>query len=201
MMKHIPAHFETVLHVCNVCGKVFTAKFRLMAHLKTHSAAKDFICTVCGKGFKRASHLRQHVNVHSGAKPYACPVCPKTFASYPNWHKHLRKTHRLDPRTLSRQNLNLPDDAASQVSPKNELDSIAATPDTTVNTPGESDESTLGTSSIHGNDLVEPIPHFDADMVFAGSDYDLQELDNAVLPDEIAAYVPGKSNHMFTIGH
>lgn len=92
---------------------------------------------------------------------------------------------------MSRLNPNLPDDAANQVSPKNEVDSIAATPDTTVNTPGESDESTIGTSSTHSN-LVEMIPHFDADMVPVGTDYDLEELVNAVLPDEIAAFVPGK---------
>lgn len=162
-----------------------------MTHMKTHSAAKEFTCTVCGKGFMRSDHLRQHLNVHSGARPYACPVCPKTFASHPNWYKHLRKTHRLDPRTVCRQNPNLPDDAANQVSPKNEVESMAATPDTTVNTPGESDESTLGTSSTHSQ-LAEIIPHFDADMVPVGADYDLEELVNAVLPDEIAAFVPGK---------
>lgn len=180
-----------------MCGKVYSAKNRLMTHMKTHAAAKEFTCTVCGKGFMRAYALHQHLNIHSGAKPFACPVCPKTFASHPNWHKHLRKTHRLDPRTVSRQNSNLSDDAANQVSPKNEVDSIAATPDTTVNTPGESDESTLGTSSTNGNDLVEMIPHFDADMVLVGADYDLEELANAVLPDEISAFVPGKSDYVF----
>lgn len=191
LMKHVPAHFETVLHVCKVCGKVYTAKNRFMSHMKTHAADKEFTCTVCGKGFMRSDHLRQHLNVHSGARPYACSVCPKTFASYPNWHKHLRKIHRLDPRTVSRQNPNLSDDATNQASPKNEVDSVAATPDTTVTTPGESDESTLGTSGLHSH-LAELITHLDAEMVPVGADYDLEELVNAALPDEIAAFVPGE---------
>ncbi|XP_053605979.1 zinc finger protein 16-like [Plodia interpunctella] len=94
-MKHIQTHFSSVLHLCKVCGKIFNAKNRLMEHIKVHSEVRNFKCTYCGKGFVKPQHLSQHLNIHTGMKPYQCTMCPKTFASYPNYHKHMRRIHNV----------------------------------------------------------------------------------------------------------
>ncbi|XP_035441254.1 oocyte zinc finger protein XlCOF6 [Spodoptera frugiperda] len=96
ILKHIPSHFESVLHVCKVCGKVFSLRSRLVQHSKTHSDLRAHKCSVCNKGFMKASVLEQHLNIHTGFRPYKCTVCPKTFASHPNWYKHLRRVHNID---------------------------------------------------------------------------------------------------------
>ncbi|KAH9628106.1 hypothetical protein HF086_018322 [Spodoptera exigua] len=96
ILKHIPSHFESVLHVCKVCGKVFSLRSRLVQHSKTHSDLRAYKCSVCNKGFMKASVLEQHLNIHTGFRPYKCTVCPKTFASHPNWYKHLRRVHNVD---------------------------------------------------------------------------------------------------------
>ncbi|CAH0724018.1 unnamed protein product, partial [Brenthis ino] len=108
ILKHIPQHFETVLHLCKVCGKVYNAKNRLIEHIKTHAETKTHNCTYCGKGFVKLGQLQQHLNVHTGSKPYKCPVCEKTFASYPNWHKHLRRMHKTDGKKYKKSE-NVPD--------------------------------------------------------------------------------------------
>lgn len=40
------------------------------------------------------------MNLHTGAKPYKCVVCLKCFSNHPNWSKHLRKMHNLDPKNV-----------------------------------------------------------------------------------------------------
>ncbi|XP_026726893.1 zinc finger protein 883-like [Trichoplusia ni] len=84
ILKHVPSHFEAVLHVCKVCGKVYNLRSRLVQHSKTHSDLRAHRCTFCNKGFMKASHLQQHLNIHTGSRPYKCTVCPKSFASHPN---------------------------------------------------------------------------------------------------------------------
>ncbi|XP_075975969.1 uncharacterized protein LOC142976471 [Anticarsia gemmatalis] len=100
IIKHIPTHFESVLHVCKVCGKVFNARSRLVEHTKTHSEIRNHKCSYCGKGFMRPHQLEQHLNIHTGSKPYKCMVCPKSFANHPNWMKHLKKIHNIDKNKL-----------------------------------------------------------------------------------------------------
>ncbi|KAI5634453.1 hypothetical protein NE865_12879 [Phthorimaea operculella] len=102
LMKHAPQHFEAVFHMCKVCGKVFAAKNRLIEHVKTHSNVKSYECKFCGKGFLKPYQLNQHLNVHTGARPYVCVACPKTFASLPNWQKHVRRMHNIDPKTVNK---------------------------------------------------------------------------------------------------
>lgn len=96
ILKHLPQHFETVLHLCKICGKAYNAKNRLIEHMKTHAETKTHNCSYCGKGFVKLGQLQQHLNVHTGSKPYKCPICEKSFASYPNWGKHLRRMHETD---------------------------------------------------------------------------------------------------------
>ncbi|KAJ8724641.1 hypothetical protein PYW08_016115 [Mythimna loreyi] len=103
ILKHIPTHFECVLHVCKVCGKVFNLRSRLVQHSKTHSDLRSHKCTVCNKGFMKASMLQQHLNIHTGFRPYKCTECAKTFASYPNWHKHMRRMHNLEKQDNRKQ--------------------------------------------------------------------------------------------------
>lgn len=100
ILKHVPTHFESVLHVCKVCGKVFNQRSRLVQHSKTHSALRTHTCSVCSKGFMKAAVLEQHMNIHLGYRPFKCTVCPKTFASHPNFHKHMRRIHNIPKKDI-----------------------------------------------------------------------------------------------------
>lgn len=93
-------HFESVLHICKVCGRTFNAKSRLTEHSKIHSEVKKFACTYCSKSFMKQISLQEHLNIHTGMRPYECVVCLKTFASRPNWKKHLRRMHDFDTRKI-----------------------------------------------------------------------------------------------------
>ncbi|KAM3956300.1 LOW QUALITY PROTEIN: uncharacterized protein ACR2FA_009751 [Aphomia sociella] len=100
IMKHVPQHFSTILHICKVCGKSYNAKNRLVQHIKTHSEDRGHKCSYCNKSFVKPAQLQQHLNIHTGMKPYKCVKCPKSFASYPNWSKHMRRMHNINSKTL-----------------------------------------------------------------------------------------------------
>lgn len=84
------------LYEYSIICQVFNLRSRLVQHSKTHSDLRAHKCHVCNKGFIKASMLQQHLNIHTGFRPYKCTECVKTFASYPNWHKHMRRMHNLE---------------------------------------------------------------------------------------------------------
>ncbi|XP_063547938.1 zinc finger protein 260-like [Cydia strobilella] len=102
LMKHVPQHFETVIHMCKVCGKLYNAKNRLIEHSKTHANVKNYKCSFCTKGFTSIYKLKQHQNMHTNVRPYRCTVCTKDFNNHSNWYKHVRKIHKIDPKTLKK---------------------------------------------------------------------------------------------------
>ncbi|XP_045496567.1 zinc finger protein 260-like [Colias croceus] len=95
LLRHLPHHFETVLHLCKVCGKVYNAKNRLIEHLNSHADTKIHRCTYCPKTFPKLWTLQQHLNTHTGLKPNKCQICDKAFCSYPNWRKHMIRFHSV----------------------------------------------------------------------------------------------------------
>jgi len=49
------------VHVCNICGKVFTYRSLWTRHLKSHNSEKQFKCQTCEKVFPRQYYLTQHM--------------------------------------------------------------------------------------------------------------------------------------------
>ncbi|XP_048007134.1 zinc finger protein 530-like [Leguminivora glycinivorella] len=122
LMKHVPQHFETVIHMCKVCGKLYNAKNRLIEHSKTHANVKNYNCSYCAKGFTSIYKLKQHQNMHMNARPYQCTVCTKDFNHYSNWRKHLLKTHKIDPKTIKKPQFKEKENVSQQNSVPNLID-------------------------------------------------------------------------------
>lgn len=84
---------------CLKCGKKYKTKRCLVVHSLVHLPSRPYNCEICQKGFLSTSKLKQHTNIHTGKRPFICYYCPKDFTNYPNWHKHIRRRHKVDHRT------------------------------------------------------------------------------------------------------
>ncbi|XP_069132910.1 zinc finger protein 37-like isoform X6 [Argopecten irradians] len=47
--------------VCEVCGKSFALRNRLVVHMRSHSHQRPFICPHCGKAYKHKHGLKTHI--------------------------------------------------------------------------------------------------------------------------------------------
>lgn len=94
------AHMDLVEHnkihrtKCEICGKVFENRRRMVAHRTQVHGEKKNICEECGKGFRSKLLLNQHMHIHTGIKTYICNVCPdKAYAKLSSLRKHQKKAH------------------------------------------------------------------------------------------------------------
>ncbi|XP_069975266.1 zinc finger protein 585A [Penaeus vannamei] len=78
---------------CEVCGRKYRCKSRLVAHIRVHTKEKPFSCKVCNKSFLRKDYVVEHMKVHSSEKPYACEVCSKDFSRKGHLVKHIKGVH------------------------------------------------------------------------------------------------------------
>ncbi|GAB0098561.1 hypothetical protein DMENIID0001_143060 [Sergentomyia squamirostris] len=105
-------------HICDVCSKKYTRKYRLEEHIRSvhsneekrfvcskcpkrfstekkvklheviHVADKPFICEECGKSFATNVGLKEHQIIHSDERPFQCSYCPKKFKNMPRLKTH-----------------------------------------------------------------------------------------------------------------
>ncbi|XP_077991219.1 uncharacterized protein LOC144445507 [Glandiceps talaboti] len=97
----------TKQHVCLVCGKEFTNKYRLVRHEVIHTGERPYKCEICNRKFTRKDHMerhksRQHPNgeigipskkgrkpkskldaidfdMPTGVPEFQCPICGMVF--------------------------------------------------------------------------------------------------------------------------
>ncbi|CAL4072313.1 unnamed protein product, partial [Meganyctiphanes norvegica] len=73
---------------CNLCGKKFAKKFKLVKHQKTCSGEIKFQCSQCVKSFTLKADLVRHQRTHTGERPFQCSQCNKRFIQKSNLVTH-----------------------------------------------------------------------------------------------------------------
>lgn len=76
-------------HLCSICAAVYGSQSALRLHMTRHGEPK-FLCNVCGRGFYRKDKLIKHIAVHSDARNFECKICGKRFKSHEANRLHQR---------------------------------------------------------------------------------------------------------------
>lgn len=98
LLRHRDHHNERSFK-CLTCHKFYKTERDLKVHSLVHYEQRPHACTHCGKSFLSSSKLKQHSNVHTGERPFKCKYCDKDFTNFPNWLKHVRRSHKVDHKT------------------------------------------------------------------------------------------------------
>lgn len=98
LLRHRDHHNERSFE-CMTCSKFYKTERDLKVHSLVHYEQRPHACTHCGKSFLSSSKLKQHSNVHTGERPFKCKYCDKDFTNFPNWLKHVRRSHKVDHKT------------------------------------------------------------------------------------------------------
>ena len=81
--------------VCDVCSGPLEAS----KHVVKPKSAKQspFVCHACSKSYLRADRLVAHAHLHTGKKAFACLTCGSLFARKYILHRHIQRSHTIDP--------------------------------------------------------------------------------------------------------
>ncbi|XP_012707117.2 zinc finger protein 287 [Fundulus heteroclitus] len=100
--------FKKPFH-CDLCGKIFQFKSRLIRHAATHMGKNTSSCGICKKSFSENRQLIHHMRIHTGErpcgivlgqhsgllapkkeKPFVCNTCGKYFSKSYILKRHAR---------------------------------------------------------------------------------------------------------------
>lgn len=92
-------------HACNICGRLYSKRERMLNHMESHGSSRDsqekspavngsatFQCSRCPRQFHLKSRLQTHTLTVHVLNKHECPICELRFSSRRrlNWHS---KTH------------------------------------------------------------------------------------------------------------
>ncbi|XP_042883546.1 uncharacterized protein LOC122260372 [Penaeus japonicus] len=97
LLRHMRVHTREKIYNCEVCIKVFSSENSLLKHMTIHAKDKPYICEICGSAFSRKYTLVQHMRVHTDKNPYNCKECSKTFSQKQHLVQHMRVHTREKP--------------------------------------------------------------------------------------------------------
>ena len=90
LKMHIMRHLGVKRFCCDICGKRYFAKDKLIAHMTVHDAnpelCKKFVCGSCGSKFNSKYHLQRHEASHN--KLFRCSECDKCFGTRQVLNEH-----------------------------------------------------------------------------------------------------------------
>lgn len=82
--------------VCEVCGKAFVSKDKIVNHVQQHSGEKVHECQICHNRFSSKHYLKEHERrVHQ----FDCQHCSKIFDTFEKLHEHAVRMHPGDELT------------------------------------------------------------------------------------------------------
>ncbi len=90
-------HEKLKNYECDLCGRQFYFKTRIVDHLKTHLKIKDISCEQCTMKFSSKGTLRAHINIiHLGRYVRNCELCGKCYPNKSYFDTHMRSCHTLE---------------------------------------------------------------------------------------------------------
>ena len=95
MIKHYKTiHLETVVIICQECGREFNQASALRRHIKiVHKKELPHVCQ-CGKRFALAESLKKHMEaIHLKSRAYPCTYCDYAASRADMLKIHIRKIH------------------------------------------------------------------------------------------------------------
>lgn len=66
MTQHMNCHLNIRNHICQVCGKAFVVRSKLLRHEKIHLEEKLFKCKSCDYKTSRTDRMKLHIQSHCG---------------------------------------------------------------------------------------------------------------------------------------
>ncbi|GAB0092900.1 hypothetical protein DMENIID0001_079520 [Sergentomyia squamirostris] len=97
MVVHMLVHTNERNFPCELCGKAFKQRYNLIAHRRTHTDDRKEKCLECGKCFLTRHELGKHARIHKNDEhPYKCNVCTYSTLYKASLNSHLNKVHGLN---------------------------------------------------------------------------------------------------------